>query len=143
VGEYSNTVDFGGVSLYAGAGLTSNGVVVKYNAALQAQWANDGYSYLIRGAIGPDGSVALLGDYYRYADWGGGYLTSYGPFASTSSALLVKLDPLGTIAWSKRLATSAGAVTFSGSRLWTAGFGTVVVGAGTTSAAPFMVSFPR
>ena len=145
VGEYSNTVDFGGVSLYAGAGLTSNGVVVKYNPALQAQWANDGYSSLVRGAVAPDGSVALLGSYYRYADWGGGYLTSYGigPANSTSSGLLVRTDPSGNIAWSKRVATNARGLAISASRLWVAGFGTVVVGAGTTPPAPYLVSFPR
>ncbi|MBK7858903.1 MAG: hypothetical protein IPJ65_09850 [Archangiaceae bacterium] len=138
VGEFANTVDFGGISRSAGAGLTSHGFAVKYDTAWAAQWVADGYGIPGRGAVAADGSVALAGSISRYADWGGGYLVS----DDGSSGFLVKVSASGAVLWSKRLSSGyASGLAFSRDRVWVSGRGRVAVGPTTATPVSYLIDY--
>lgn len=144
VGDYSNTVDFGGISRNAGAGLTSHGVVVKYDAAFAAQWVAEGYGEPDRASLAADGSIALVGYFYRYLQWGPGYVLGDPASSTASSGFAVQLNADGTVAWVKRISSGATrSAAFSAGRLWLAGEGRMTVGTPGATASPYLLSFPH
>jgi outer membrane protein assembly factor BamB len=159
----AGTADFGNGVVLTKSDALLNGVLVKYDAAGRAQWAElvtggDGYSSLSCVTVDAAGNVYAVGEVEgtgTFSFGNGIEVTGVAPksdgISPATSAILVEYDAAGTAQWARTLVAGGPGSSFSSVRVNAAGdvlvaggiggtesydFGNGVTVAGTTSGGP-------
>lgn len=140
-GNLQGSVNFGTFTLDTTSTIIGWGFVAKFDNSVTAKWANAGNADLVDFTLADNGTLAVSFSFYRYAEFGQGYLLSD---SSGRSSGLAKMNPVGDWIWSKRIGPGYPRGIFvSDAKLRMTAVGTPKVAGSSGANGTYLISYPR